>query len=303
MRDETDETRGNAWDVLSKTLHTEFCGTCFLILSISLASALYSIYDQEIKMFDNVNGFIAQMKTTWEMINARGSFLHFNNFKEIEKWNAMQTIVQNLQRILNHSGTKIEKLHRDESLFELNQQAANQLDSKVKRILSATCSLPTNSISKQMVRREMEMHFIEDTGQLEQTVNSFNETIKGGQSTVNSQNPDFQQKILYVAYKMPATLATEGIVVNYDVIIIKKVEKITNAICTEIKMDKINLCESNMARRIIGFRGYAMDSTNFCHRLRISIQSRDLHSNEAILVVCSEEVFGKISQLTDKQVE
>ncbi|CAG8700460.1 2485_t:CDS:2, partial [Ambispora gerdemannii] len=54
-----------------------------------------------------------------------------------------------------------------------------------------------------------------ETNQLEQLINSFNEAIKGGQSTVNSQNPGFEQKFnrkFWMLLEMPATLATEDVV-------------------------------------------------------------------------------------------
>ncbi|CAG8440904.1 1062_t:CDS:10 [Ambispora gerdemannii] len=331
-----------------------------------LASALDSTYDPDTKMFDNVNGFIVQMKTTWGMIDARGSFLHFNDFKEIQRWNVMHAIVKNIQKNLtpfrnevnksiksyiekleanynqsdqihnkflkNLSG--IEKLHRDEALLEFNQQAANQFDARIKeegrnliRNMFATDKLSLEAIwceeereyqEKALIDNAVEdfgqqikfnstqvleelkrdqnkrdqlfndtwknveqshenfMKSIGNTNQLEQLVNSFNEAIKGGQSTVNSQNPGFEQKFnrkFWMSLEMPATLATEGIIVNYDIVasliivkphgikrtiknalnnladvdsvrsdatrkVLEEIKKITHKVCTEIKIDK-----------------------------------------------------------------
>ncbi|CAG8528217.1 999_t:CDS:2, partial [Ambispora gerdemannii] len=333
-----------------------------------LASVLDLAYDSDTKMFDDVNGFIVQMKTTWGMIDARGSFLHFNDFKEIQKWNGMQTIVKNFQKHLkpfrdevnkiiesyieklkanynqsdqihdkfltNLSG--IEKSHREKSLLKFNQQAANQFDARIKEegrnlihMMFATDKLSLEARWYEEERKYKEKSLIDnavedfgrririnslqdleelrrnqnkrdqlfddtwkkvkqshenfvksigDINQLEQLVNSFNEAIKVGQSTTNSQKPGFQQKFnrkFWMSLEMPATLATEGIVVNYDVVsslivvnplkprgytnivqgalnladvnsvrtgaiqkVLKEVKKITNEICTEIKIKK-----------------------------------------------------------------
>ncbi|CAG8616581.1 5356_t:CDS:2 [Ambispora leptoticha] len=354
-------------DIISETenIHETFPIKVSNLRKDLLASALDSTHVQETKMFDNVNGFIVQMKTTWGMIDARGSFLHFNDFKEIQKWNAMQAIVQMLQKNLkpfreevnecikvhirkleanyNQSDqihnefmaklSSIEKKHRDKSLLEFDQQAANQFDARIKdegrnlvhnmfatdklSLEAKWCeeerkynekALINNAVKDfgdqikinsahdlEELRRDQNkrdrlfddtwkkvkqshedfMEKIENSSQLEQLVNSFNEAIKGGQSTVDSRNPGFQQRFhrkFWMSLEMPAVLSTEGIVMNYDVIhtriaikaqgrtaqvlqtcrladntsvkneaaqnVLKEVEKVTNAICTEIKVEK-----------------------------------------------------------------
>ncbi|CAG8578546.1 2_t:CDS:2 [Ambispora gerdemannii] len=157
------------------------------------------------------------------MIDARGSFLHFNDFKEIQKWNVMQAIVRNIQKNLtpfrdeNLSG--IEKLHRDEALLEFNQQAANQFDARIKeegrnliRNIKALINNAVEDFGQQVKFNSTQ------TNQLEQLVNSFNEAIKGGQSTVNYQNPGFKRSLKENSGCHLTTLATEGNVVNYDVV-------------------------------------------------------------------------------------
>ncbi|CAG8683311.1 862_t:CDS:2 [Ambispora gerdemannii] len=67
---------------------------------------------------------------------------------------------------------------------------------------------------------------------------------------------------------MPATLATEGIVVNYDVVaslIVVKPHDVVSVrsdpprkVLEEVKKITNKICMLNMAKRIVGFRGYAM---------------------------------------------
>ncbi|CAG8433513.1 6724_t:CDS:2 [Ambispora gerdemannii] len=351
--------------VPAASLHETFPIKVSNLRQALLESALGSAHDPDTKLFANVNGFIVQMKTTWGMIDAKGSFLHFNDFKEIQKWNAMQAIVKNIQKNLtpfrnevnqsiesyieklktncNQSDqihdeflaslTGIEILHREEALLEFNQQAANQFDARIKeegrnliRNMFATDKLSLearwceeerkykeqalihnavedfgqrlkintpedleelrhdqnkrNQLFDDTWKRVKQSHehfmkIIGNTNQLEQLVSSFNEAIKAGKSTVDVQDPGFQQKFnrkFWMSLEMPATLATEGIVMNYDIVasliavkprgmiekvfkffdsteydsiktdatqkILEEVKKVTNAVCTEIKLDK-----------------------------------------------------------------
>ncbi|CAG8512884.1 5208_t:CDS:10 [Ambispora gerdemannii] len=246
-----------------------------------LASAVDSAYDPDTKMFDNVNGVVSSTSMT---LKKSKSGMRCQKYSK-----EFNTIPERITP-------------RDEALLEFNQQAAISKQDSVKRNGNTKKNTYNNTVedfgqqikfnssfgsveSDQLFNdtwknveqsHENFMKSIGNTNQLEKLVNSFNEAIKGGQSTVNSQNPGFEQKFnrkFWVSLEMPATLATEGIVVNYDIVaslivvkphgikrtiknalnnsadvdsvrpdstqkFSKRSKKITNKICTEIKIDK-----------------------------------------------------------------
>ncbi|KAG9306472.1 hypothetical protein G9A89_003582, partial [Geosiphon pyriformis] len=78
-------------DLLNRTVTFDKIATC-----IKETLKIYS--NPTLKKLEICKGFIIHMNATWKTIDARGSFLHFENFKTIQKWNLMQNFVE-AQRI------------------------------------------------------------------------------------------------------------------------------------------------------------------------------------------------------------
>ncbi|KAG9295681.1 hypothetical protein G9A89_002999 [Geosiphon pyriformis] len=94
-----DDLRPKAMN-MSETEHIHLPTESFPLIVSNLRKLLISsaLDHNDTGFFENVHGFIIHMNAMWETIDARGSFLHFENFKTIQKWNLMQNFVE-AQRI------------------------------------------------------------------------------------------------------------------------------------------------------------------------------------------------------------